>query len=108
MLSSGTRFAFSLSHGYEEGASVLKITRLLPRERGLTIKLEGELLEPWVSSVRDACAVRGRRPRHLRLDLAAVSYVDTAGIQLLRDLVAEGAEINACSSFVGALLLWEP
>jgi hypothetical protein len=103
MLSIGTRFAFPLPHGYEEAASVLKITRLFPRERGLTIKLEGELLEPWVSSVRDACAVRGRRPRHLRPDLAAVTYVDAAGIQLLRDLVAQGAEITACSSFVGEL-----
>ena len=87
---------------------MLKITRLARKGRGLTIKLEGELLGPWVDSVRDACAVRGRRPRHLRLDLAAVIYVDTAGIQLLRDLVAEGVEIAACSSFIGALLHREP
>jgi anti-anti-sigma regulatory factor len=87
---------------------VLKITRLFPRGPGLTIKLEGELLGSWVGSVRDACAVRGRRPRHLRLDLAAVTYVDAAGVQLLRDLVAEGAEIAACSSFVGELLHREP
>ena len=87
---------------------MLKITRLFPRGRGLTIKLEGELLGPWVGSVRDACAVRGRRPRHLRLDLAAVTYVDAAGVQLLRDLVAAGAEIAACSSFVGELLHREP
>jgi hypothetical protein len=59
---------------------VLKITRLVPRGRGPTLKLEGELLEPWVGSVRDACAARGRRPRALRLDLAAVTYVDAAGV----------------------------
>ena len=92
----------------EEAVGVLKITRLFHKGRGLTIKLEGELLEPWVGSVRDACAVRGRRPRHLRLDLAAVTYVDAAGIQLLRDLLAEGAEIAACSSFVGELLQRQP
>ena len=83
---------------------MLKITRLVPRGRGLTIKLEGELLEPWVGSVRGACAVRGQRPRTLRLDLAAVTYVDAAGVQLLRDLMAEGVELTACSSFVGELL----
>jgi hypothetical protein len=88
--------------GYEEAASVLKITRLLPRGRGLTIKLEGELFEAWVGSVRDACASRGPRP--LRLDLADVSYVDAAGLQLLLDLMAEGAEIATCSGFVGELL----
>jgi len=87
---------------------VLKITRLFPRGPGLTIKLEGELLGPWVGSVRDACAARGRRPLPLRLDLAAVTYVDAAGVELLRGLVAEGAEIVACSGFVGELLQQEP
>jgi anti-anti-sigma regulatory factor len=85
---------------------VLKITRLSPKGRGLTIKLEGEILDPWVGSVRDAFAARGRRPRCL--DLAAVTYVDAAGVQLLRDLMAEGVEIAACSSFVRALLHLEP
>ena len=81
---------------------MLKITRLSHKGRGLTIKLEGEIVGAWVGAVRDACAVRGRRPR--RLDLAAVTYVDAAGVQLLRDLMAEGVEIAACSSFVGELL----
>ena len=81
---------------------MLKITRLSRKGRGLTIKLEGELLEAWVGAARAACAARGRRPR--RLDLAAVTYVDAAGVQLLRDLMAEGIEIAAYSSFVGELL----
>ena len=83
---------------------MFKITWLSQKGRGLTLKLEGELLELWVDSVRDACAARGRGPRRLRLDLAAVSYVDAAGVQLLRDLLAKGAEIAACSSFVGELI----
>jgi anti-anti-sigma regulatory factor len=87
---------------------VLKITRRSHQGRGLTIKLEGEVLGPWVGSVRDACTIRGRRPRRLRLDLAAVTYVDAAGVQLLRDLMAEGVEIAACSSFVGELLHLKP
>jgi anti-anti-sigma regulatory factor len=99
---------YPLTRGYEEAAGMLKITQLSHKGRGVTIKLEGEVLEPWVGSVRDACAVGGRRPRHLRLDLAAVTYVDAVGVQLLRDLVAEGAEIAACSSFVGELLRREP
>ena len=85
---------------------MLKITRVSHKGCDLTIRLEGELLGPWVGSVRDACATRGRRPR--RPDLAAVTYVDAAGVQLLRDLMAEGVEIAACSSFVGALLHLEP
>jgi anti-anti-sigma regulatory factor len=87
---------------------VLRITQLSQKGRGLTIKLEGEIVGAWVGAARDACAVRGRRPRPLRLDLAAVTYVDAAGVQLLRDLVAQGAAIAACSSFVGELLRREP
>jgi ABC-type transporter Mla MlaB component len=83
---------------------VLKITRLCRKGRMLTLKLEGELLEPWVSSVRDACAPQGCRSEPLCLDLAAVTYVDAAGVQLLRDLLRDGIEIAACSSFLTALL----
>src|SRR5262249_22142073 len=90
---------------YEEATAVLMITRFCHKERGLTIKVEGELRGAWVGFARDACATRGRRPR--RLDLAGVTYVDAAGIQLLRDLLAEGVEIAACSSFVGELLRTE-
>jgi hypothetical protein len=55
-----------------------------------------------VDSVRTACAIRRRRPR--RLDQAAVTYVDAAGGELLRDLIAEGVEIAVCSNFVRELL----
>jgi len=83
---------------------VLKVTQLSRRVRVLTIKLEGQLLEPWVSIVRDICKQRGRRTGQLHLDLAAVSYADAAGLQLLRELLTDGVEIAACSSFVFELL----
>ena len=82
---------------------MLKITRLACHGQVQTIKLEGEILEPWVGAVRDACTTSDRQFRHLRLDLTAVSYVDTAGTQLIRDLMREGIEIAACSSFIGEL-----
>jgi ABC-type transporter Mla MlaB component len=81
---------------------MLTITRF--SRKGLTIKLEGDILEPWVSTVRDACKERGGRSRRLQLDLAAVAYVDTAGVQLLRELMREGIEIAICSNFIGELL----
>src|SRR5262249_49426459 len=67
---------FCLPRRYEEAGSVLRITRISQKGRGLTIKLEGDLAGAWVGTVRDACAVRGRRPR--RLDLAARTYVDAS------------------------------
>jgi anti-anti-sigma regulatory factor len=83
---------------------VLKITQLSRKGQTLTIKLEGEILEPWVSTVREACTPRGRRSRRPLLDLSAVSYVDAPGVQLLRDLRREGIQIAACSSFIRELL----
>jgi hypothetical protein len=88
----------------EEWVGVLKITRFPRKGRVLTITLEGEILGPWVGTVRDACTNRGRLSARPRLDLAAVTYVDAAGVELLRDLMAEGVEIAACSSFVRELL----
>jgi hypothetical protein len=83
---------------------VLKVTQLSRTVRVLTIKLEGQLLEPWVSAVRDVCKRRGQRSGRLHQDLAAVTYADAAGVQLLCDLLAEGVEIATCSSFIFELL----
>jgi ABC-type transporter Mla MlaB component len=86
---------------------MLRITRLSQKELLATIKLEGELLEPWVGTVRDACIKESPQSLLPRLDLAAVSYVDAAGVQILRDLISEGVEIVACSTFIGTLLQLE-
>jgi len=83
---------------------VLKLTRLSQGVPVLTLRREGQLLGPWVAAVRDACRERGRRSGRLLLDLAAVTFADAAGVELLRDLVGEGVEIIACSGFVGELL----
>jgi ABC-type transporter Mla MlaB component len=72
----------------------------------LTIKLEGEIIEPWVGTLRDACSKRSLRSKLVRLDLAGVRYADASGVQLLRDLTREGIEITACSGFIDELLRW--
>jgi len=68
------------------------------------LKLEGQLLGPWITSVREACAGTDGGCSGLQLDLASLTYVDAEGFELLRDLLREGIEIGDCSSFVGELL----
>jgi anti-anti-sigma regulatory factor len=80
---------------------VLKITWLTQRRRMPTIKLEGDLLEPWVNTVREACTRNGR---HLCLDLSAVTFADAVGYQLLRELINSGIKVSECSRFVAQLL----
>jgi len=83
---------------------VLRITQLSGEGRRRLIKLEGELLAPWVEAVRAACTQEDRPSRQLALDLSAVTYVDGLGSQLLLYLVLRGAEIAACSRFIAELL----
>jgi hypothetical protein len=64
------------------------------------MKLEGELLEPWVNTVREICTRKGRR---LYLDLTEVTYI-AVGTRLVRELIEGGIEISGCSRFVGQLL----
>ena len=84
-----------------EKRAVLRITRLAHSESVQTLQLEGKLLEPWVDEVRQACAPSGG---HSRLDLSAVTFVDAAGVELLRELIRQGIEIAAYSGYVAELL----
>jgi anti-anti-sigma regulatory factor len=83
---------------------VLRITRIAGAGSAAILKLEGELLEPWVGEVRQACADPAAGAGRTRLDLSALTFVDAVGAELLRHLIRQGVEITACSSFVAELL----
>ena len=71
------------------------------------IKLEGQLLEPWVGEVIAACACDEMLTQPGRLDLSSVTFVDHAGVTLLHDLIRQGFRIVASSPFVAAMLQLE-
>jgi hypothetical protein len=77
---------------------MLRITRILEPHSAPTLRLEGKLLEPWIEELLQECA------DGIRLDLSAVTFVDTAGAMLLRQLIERGTEIVACSGYVAELL----
>jgi anti-anti-sigma regulatory factor len=84
---------------------MLRITEVADGNGGTLLKLEGKLREPWVEELARAA----RRPRPegsgpIRLDLSSVTFVDEAGVRLLRALLAQGVEIAATSGFVEAML----
>jgi len=80
---------------------VLKITTTSDRDRGMLLKLEGKLLEPWLPELNRAC---GAPPAAVRLDLMNLTYADEPGVRTLRDLLRRGATVAASSAFVAALL----
>ncbi len=69
-----------------------------------TLKLEGKLLGRWVDELIRGCEELRTPPSCLRLDLAAVTFIDSVGIKLLDDLIRRGATIEGCSGFIADLL----
>lgn len=65
--------------------------------------VEGQLVGPWVDELRrttfDAGLVSG-----VLLDLRHLTFADTEGVALLRQLRAAGAELGDCSEFLTALI----
>jgi hypothetical protein len=73
-----------------------------------TLKLEGKLVGPWVDELSRACEGLQTLPSGLCLNLAAVTFIDLAGLNLLGDLIRRGATISECTGFVDELLSRDP
>jgi ABC-type transporter Mla MlaB component len=83
---------------------MLRITHAQGYDSIWTLRLEGKLLGPWVMELARSCSELSCSPDCLRLDLAAVTFVDKPGVALLRDLIRRGATLAACSGLVAELL----
>lgn len=80
---------------------MLRITRVVAKESASTLKLEGKLSGPWVDELGRACS---DYDDGLQIDLQSVTFVDGAGVSLLRDLMQRGFRVSACSPLVAELL----
>src|SRR5947207_12166527 len=84
---------------------MLRITTSI-RPDGTTVALEGRLAGPWVDELR-ACwrslaATGGARA--IRIDLDAVTFIDTAGKALLWAMHEQGAVLTATGCMTRAIL----
>jgi ABC-type transporter Mla MlaB component len=73
-----------------------------PRETRLV--LEGWLVGETVAELRRVSREISAQGRRISLDLVALRYADAAGIDLLRQLIGDSAELQSASAFVSALL----
>ena len=69
---------------------------------GPTLKLEGKLVADWAEQARSV-VTKDVLPKGLIVDLTEVSYVDSAGEQLLKWLASVGAVFVAASVYAFAL-----
>jgi anti-anti-sigma regulatory factor len=83
---------------------MLRITEITDGGPGVLLKVEGKLRGPWVEELSRVCSELSRGEcRGIRLDLSAVTFLDEAGIRLLRALMRGGSAVTA-SGFVAELL----
>jgi anti-anti-sigma regulatory factor len=72
----------------------------------LTFQLEGRLVGPWVKEFEDCwrTARTGRDGPAVRVNLSGVTFIDTAGKQLLRVMNAQGVEFLCAGSLMKAVV----
>jgi anti-anti-sigma regulatory factor len=79
---------------------MLRISLPVEGVRGVTLRLEGRVVGPWVAELREACEkVLEERPG-LILDLSGVMFASRAGLTLLLELKAQGVVLSGSSPFL--------
>jgi anti-anti-sigma regulatory factor len=82
---------------------MLKIVPIEPRADRATLRLEGQIIGPWVDELQHACEqMLAASP--IVLDLSHVSFVERRGVELLRSLGRRGVRLLHCSPFVAEQL----
>jgi len=83
---------------------MLKISIVESSEKLVMVRLEGQIVGPWVEALRKAVDGELSDHKKLILDLSDVSFVDFNGISLLTTLTARQAALLNAQPFVAELL----
>jgi ABC-type transporter Mla MlaB component len=80
---------------------MVRITLVESSSEAVRLRVEGRLTGGWVEELRRACDVHALYEGiQLTLDLADVSFVDTAGIELFKELRSHCVTLLSPSPFV--------
>ena len=79
---------------------MLRITLTESGESHIILRLEGRIAGPWVTELWNACEKVLDEGKALVLNLAEVSFLDNAGVNLLMKIRAQGIALAECSPFV--------
>jgi hypothetical protein len=84
---------------------MLRITEVVDSDTETTLHLEGRIVSEWVGVLQENCwRVLQQSSRRLRLDLGAVTFIDSRGVLALRWLTTEGVALVNSPAFIDALL----
>ena len=83
---------------------VLRITEFDGCDAGAILRLEGRVVAEWPALLEQACSELLRTRYEVSLDLVGVSFVNRAGVEVLKRLNRAGTEILCASGPVANLL----
>jgi anti-anti-sigma regulatory factor len=82
---------------------MLKIVPIESASDGVVLRLEGQIVGPWVDELQRTCE-QLLAAGSIVLDLSHVSFVERRGAELLRSLGRRGVPLLYCSPFVAEQL----
>jgi hypothetical protein len=82
---------------------MLRVTQV-DRDDRTVLLLEGRLAGKWIEEMQRASDTAGARCLPVTIDLGSLSYMDLAGIELVRSLHGRGFVFSNCSRFIAELL----
>jgi hypothetical protein len=86
-------------------SGMLRVTVVESSSEAVRLRVEGRVTGRWVEELRSSCDVHALGDGiRLTLDLADVSFVDPAGIELLKELRGRCVTLLSPSPFVAAQL----
>ena len=83
---------------------MLKISIISDSDQAIQFQLEGKLVGPWVEELQRLSHEALSYQKAVSLDLERVSFVDSRGVALLRDLARRQVSQVNCSQFVSQQL----
>ncbi len=86
---------------------MLRITALREGRWLVRLKLEGQIVSDWVALLEDECLESLREDQTVVLDFSAVTFVDCAGVAMLKKIATDSLQIVNVSPLVADLLQGE-
>ncbi len=83
---------------------MLRITTKGNDATGVTLGLEGRIVDAWVGVMEQECSYWLARECSLWLDMSGVTYVDSRGVERLRLLQNGGVHIVSCPELLRRML----
>jgi anti-anti-sigma regulatory factor len=85
--------------------NMFRTTEISEDEKTVTIRLDGKLIDAWVSDLEKLCMrYKDEKNKTVVLDFSGVTFIDRNGLRMLENIKDEKIKIINCSLFIQALL----